>query len=81
MSLTPKAPIQAQKAFQALNNLKKILKNKKIFRPTDPISFWHESLNIHILFGLIMVSLIFLTNICLILYQIYDGAEIAEYKI
>ena len=45
-----KAPIQDKKAFQALNNYKNILKNKKIFRPTDPILFWHESLNRHILF-------------------------------
>ena len=39
----PKAPLQDQKDFQALNNYKKILKNKKIFRPTDPILLWHES--------------------------------------
>ena len=45
-----KLQFKTKQPFRPSKTKKKILKNKKIFRPTDPILFWHESLNRHIFF-------------------------------
>ena len=53
-----KHQFKTKKPFRPSITKKNIFKNKKIFRPTDPILFWHESLNRHIFFfGLNVLSL------------------------
>ena len=45
-----KLQFKTKKPFKPSITKKRLKKNKKIFRPTDPILFLHESLNRHIFF-------------------------------